>query len=200
MQEPPSHYITELLQAWRLGDNSAREVLIPMLQRELHRIARHHMAAQRPGHTLQTTALVNEAYLRLIDVKRAGWHDRAHFLAACSQIMRHILVDHARARKTTKRGGSIAVLPLEEACAVSPESDTDLVALDEALDSLAEHDPRRAKVVEMRFFGGLSVEETAAALGISEESVLRDWRLARAWLARELSHGNLHGQRALAQD
>jgi len=200
MQEPPRHDITGLLQAWRLGDASAREVLIPLLQRELHRIARHHIAAQRPGHTLQTTALVNEAYLHLIDVTRADWHDRSHFLSACSQIMRHILVDHARARKTAKRGGGISMLPLEEACVVSPEPDTDLVALDEALDGLAKHDPRRAKVVEMRFFGGLSVQETAAALGISEESVLRDWRLARAWLARELSHGEPHGQRTLAQD
>lgn len=200
MQKQPSHDITGLLQAWRLGDASARELLIPLLQRELHRIASHHMAIQRPGHTLQTTALVNEAYLRLIDAKRVGWHDRSHFLAACSQIMRHILVDHARARKATKRGGGIAALPLEEACVVSPEPNTDLVALDEALDKLAKHDPRRAKVVEMRFFGGLSVEETAAALGISEESVLRDWRLARVWLARELRHGDRHGQRALAQD
>jgi RNA polymerase sigma factor (TIGR02999 family) len=200
MQQQPTHDITGLLQAWRLGDASARELLIPLLQRELHRIARHHMAAQRPGHTLQTTALVNEAYLRLIDAKRVDWHDRSHFLAACSQIMRHILVDHARARKTTKRGGGIAALALERACVVAPEPNTDLVALDEALDELAKHEPRRVKVVEMRFFGGLSVEETAAALGISEESVLRDWRFARVWLARELRHGDGHGQRALAQD
>ena len=200
MQQQPSHDITGLLQAWKLGDTSAREVLIPLLQRELHRIARLHMAAQRPGHTLQTTALVNEAYLRLVDAKRIGWHDRSHFLAACSQIMRHILVDHARARRTTKRGGGISALPLEKACVVSPEPDTDLVVLDAALESLARHYPRRVKVVEMRFFGGLSVEESAAALGISEESVLRDWRLARVWLARELRHGDQHGQRALAKD
>jgi len=200
MQQQRTHDITGLLQAWSLGDVSARELLIPLLQKELHRIARHHMAAQSPGHTLQTTALVNEAYLRLVDAKRVGWQDRSHFLSACSQIMRHILVDHARARKTTKRGSGVATLPLEEPCVVSPEPDTDLVALDEALDGLAKHEPRRAKVVEMRFFGGLSVEETAAALGISEESVLRDWRLARVWLARELRHGDRDGQRALAQD
>lgn len=193
MQPQAGDDITGLLQAWSAGDPYALETLIPLLQRELHRIAHHHMRAQQPGHTLQTTALVNEAYLRLIDARRAGWQDRSHFLAACSQIMRRILVDHARAWKTAKRGGGAHALPLEEACVVSPEPDTDLVALDEALDALAKHDPRRAKVVEMRFFGGLTVEETAAALAISEESVLRDWRLARAWLARELSHRSPHG-------
>jgi len=200
MQPQPSHDVTGLLHAWRAGDARALNLLIPLLQRELHQIARHHMAAQRAGHTLQTTALFHEAYLRLVDAKRAEWHDRSHFLAACSQIMRRILVDHARARRAAKRGGGGADVPLEEAWVVAPEPDTDLVALDEALDALAQHDPRKAKVVELRFFGGLSVEETAAALEISEESVLRDWRLARAWLARELSHGKANGPRSLAKN
>lgn len=200
MQPQPGPDVTGLLQAWRAGDNCALEALIPLLEKELRRIARHHMAAQRPDHTLQTTALVNEAYLRLIDAKRASWHDRSHFLAACSQIMRRILVDHARGRQAAKRGGGAWMVPLEEAWVVSPEPDTDVVALDEALDALAKNDPRKAKVVELRFFGGLSVEETAAVLEISGESVMRDWRLARAWLARELSKGEPHGPGSLAED
>lgn len=200
MQPQPGPDVTGLLQAWRAGDNCALEALVPLLEKELRRIARHHMAAQRPDHTLQTTALVNEAYLRLIDVKRASWHDRSHFLAACSQIMRHILVDHARGRQAAKRGGGACMVPLEEAWVVSPEPGTDLVALDEALDALTKNDPRKAKVVELRFFGGLSVEETAAVLDISAESVMRDWRLARAWLARELSKGEPHGAGSLAED
>lgn len=199
MQPQPGHDVTGLLHAWRAGDARALDLLIPLLRRELHQIARHHMAAQRPGHTLQTTALLHEAYLRLVDAKRADWHDRSHFLAACSQIMRRILVDHARARDAAKRGSGFRALPLDEACAVSPEPDTDLVALDEALDSLAKQDPRKAKVIELRFFGGLSVDETAAVLAISVESVLRDWRLARAWLAREISKRGPHGPRALAK-
>jgi RNA polymerase sigma-70 factor (ECF subfamily) len=198
MPEAPD--ITGLLLAWRGGDRRAIEELIPLLERELHRIARHYMAAQPEGHTLQATALVNEAYLRLVDARRVSWHDRSHFLAACSQIMRRILVDHARGRQAAKRGGGAPVVALEEAWVASPQPDTDVVALDEALTSLANADPRKAKVVELRFFGGLSVEETAAALGISEESVMRDWRLARAWLARELARGEGHGPRQLASD
>ena len=176
-----------MLQAWSGGDRRALEDLVPLLNRELHQIAKRQMAAQPAGHTLQTTALVNEAYLRLIDAKRASWQDRSHFIAACSQIMRRILVDHARGRHAAKRGAGVLVAPLEEAWVTSVEPDTDVVALDEALKTLAKVDPRKAKVVELRFFGGLSVKETAAVLEISEESVLRDWRLARAWLARELS-------------
>jgi RNA polymerase sigma-70 factor, ECF subfamily len=181
--------VTGLLRAWRAGDRRALEDLVPLLDRELHRIAKRQMASQPADHTLQTTALVNEAYLRLIDAKRASWQDRSHFIAACSQIMRRILVDHARRRQAAKRGGGILVASLEnaEAWVTSVEPDTDVVALDEALKILAKVDPRKAKVVELRFFGGLSVKETAAALDISGESVLRDWRLARAWLARELS-------------
>jgi len=176
-----------LLQSWRAGDRRALDDLVPLLNRELHRIAKRQMAAQPAGHTLQTTALVNEAYLHLIDAKRASWQDRSHFIAACSQIMRRILVDHARGRQAAKRGGGVLVASLEEAWVTSVEPDTDVVALDEALETLAKVDLRKAKVVELRFFGGLSVKETAAALDISEDSVLRDWRLARAWLARELS-------------
>lgn len=179
--------VTGLLQAYRAGDRCALDDLVPLLNRELHRIARHQMAAQPAGHTLQTTALVNEAYLHLVDAQRASWLDRSHFIAACSQIMRRILVDHARSRQAAKRGGGVALASLEEAWVASVEPDTDVVALDEALENLARSDPRKAKVVELRFFGGLSVKETAAVLEISEESVLRDWRLARAWLASELS-------------
>jgi len=194
------HDVTGLLHAWRAGDGHALEELVPLLNRELHRIAKHYMAAQPEGHTLQTTALVNEAYLHLIDAGRADFHDRSHFLAVCSQVMRRILVDYARARHAAKRGGGAGAVPLEEAWVAAVESDTDVVAVDEALDALAKIDARKAKVVELRFFGGLSVEETAAVLGISVESVARDWRLARAWLARELSKEASHGPGPLAKD
>jgi len=199
MQPQAGHDITGLLLAWRGGDRRALEDLIPLLDRELHRIAKHHMAAQPVGHTLQTTALLNEAYLRLIDAKRVGWHDRTHFLAACSAIMRRVLVDHARGRQAAKRGGGAHLVPLEEACVIAPEPDEDVVALDEALQELAKSDPRAARVVELRFFGGLNVEETATVLGICQDSVTRDWRLARAWLARELSRKEAHGPGAMAE-
>jgi RNA polymerase sigma-70 factor (ECF subfamily) len=179
--------ITGLLQAWGAGDRRALDDLVPLVKGELQKIARRQMAAQPPGHTLQTTALVNEAYLRLIDSSRASWQDRSHFIAACAQIMRRILVDHARGRQAAKRGGGLVPESLEEAWVASVEPDTDVVALDEALDTLAKVDSRKAKVVELRFFVGLSVKETADVLDISEESVLRDWRLARAWLAREMA-------------
>lgn len=159
---------------------------MPILTRELRAIARRHMADQPSGHTLQTTALVNEAYLHLIDASRADWKDRGHFIAACSQIMRHILVDYARRRLAAKRGGGALKVSLEEAWIAAVEPHTNVVALDDALSTLAKVDPRKARVVELRFFGGLSVKETAAILEISEKSVLRDWSLARAWLAREL--------------
>jgi len=200
MQPQAGHDVTALLVAWRGGDRRALEDLIPLLDRELHRIAKYHMAAQPPGHTLQTTALLNEAYLRLIDARRASWHDRTHFLAACSAIMRRILVDHARGRRAAKRGGGAPMASLEEACVMAPEPDEDIVALDDALRALAKTAPRKARVVELRFFGGLSVEEAATVLGISADSVTRDWRLARAWLARELSHREAHGPGAMAKD
>ena len=197
--QPQRGDVTCLLQAWKGGDKAALDDLIPLLERELHKIARHYMAAQPPGHTLQTTALVNEAYLRLIDAQSLSWHDRSHFLAVCSQIMRHVLVDHERARRAAKRGGGQGV-PLDEAWVASPEPGTDLVALDEALSALAELYPRKARVIELRFFGGLSVEETAAVLEVSQDTVMRDWRMARAWLAREMKREQPHGPGATAED
>jgi len=191
--------VTCLLQAWRGGDRSALDDLIPLLEKELHKIAGHYMAAQRPGHTLQTTALVNEAYLRLINAQRLSWRDRSHFLAVCSQIMRHVLVDHERARQAAKRGGSGQKVPLEEAWVASPEAETDLVALDEALSALAKDYPRKAQVIELRFFGGLSVEETAAVLEVSQDTVMRDWRMARAWLARQMRKEKADGPGASAE-
>ena len=192
--------VTCLLQAWRGGDRSALDDLIPLLERELHKIAKHFMAVQPPGHTLQTTALVNEAYLRLVDAGRANWQDRSHFLAVCSQAMRHILVDHARARQAAKRGGGAEAAPLDEAWVVAPGPDADIVAIDEALTALAKVYPRKARVIELRFFGGLSVEETASALGVSPDTVMRDWRMARAWLAREIRREEAHGSRAAPED
>ncbi len=199
MEPPPGADVTGLLQAWSGGDQGALGDLIPLLERELHKIAKHYMAAQPPGHTLQTTALVNEAYLRLIDGKRAGFHDRSHFLAVCSQIMRHVLVDHERARQAAKRGGGAEAAPLEEAWAVSPEPEADIVAIDEALSALSGVYPRKARVVELRFFGGLSVEETAAVLETSQDTVMRDWKFARAWLARRLGQEKPHGPGAAAE-
>ncbi|HSW50957.1 MAG TPA: sigma-70 family RNA polymerase sigma factor, partial [Bryobacteraceae bacterium] len=192
------HDVTALLKAWGGGDRRALEDLIPLLERELHGIAKRRMAGEPAGHILQTTALLNEAYLRLIDAKRANWKDRSHFLAACSQIMRRILVDQARALHTAKRAGGQGV-PLEEAWVASPEPAADVVAVDEALDALAKVDPRKARVVELRFFGGLSVEETAAVLEMSAQTVMRDWSLAKAWLARELSRGRADGAGAMAE-
>jgi RNA polymerase sigma-70 factor (ECF subfamily) len=185
--------ITELLRAWSQGEQDALEKLTPLVYGELHRLAHQHMARETPGHTLQTTALVNEVYVRLIDARRVDWQGRAHFVAICARMMRRILTDYARSRNYQKRGGAAQHLSLEEAfaepagIALPPGQDTDLVALDEALQRLAALDPRKGQVVELRFYGGLSVKETAEALKLSEESVLRDWRLARIWLLRELS-------------
>jgi RNA polymerase sigma factor (TIGR02999 family) len=199
MSPPGECDVTGLLQAWRHGDQGALEDLAPLLERELHGIAKRYMAAQPPGQTLQTTALVNEAYIRLIDGKRANFQDRSHFLAVCSQIMRHILVDYERARRAGKRGGGAEISPLKESCAVSPEPDADIIAIDGALDALSRVYPRKARVVELRFFGGLSVEETAAVLEVSQDTVMRDWSLARAWLARKLGQGKAHGRGAGAK-
>jgi RNA polymerase sigma-70 factor, ECF subfamily len=184
---PPTADVTRLLQAWGGGDKAALDRLAPLVYEELHRIAHRHVQRQRPGITLQATALVNEAFLRLVDISTATWEDRAHFFGFCAQTMRRILVDAARARGAGKRGGGVLKFSLEESIDIAPERDNELVALDDALGALAEQDPRAAKVVEMRFFGGLSVEETAEALRISPRSAAREWEVARAWLMRELS-------------
>ena len=190
---PQSPEITVLLKAWGNGDQAALDRLVPLVYAELHRIARRHMRNERPGQTLQTTALVNQAYLRLVDVRNAGWNDRVHFFAVSAQVMRRILVDAARARATGKRGGEFqrvahsTAINLDELPDLSSKRAQELEALDAALNALAELDVRKAKVVELRFFGGLSVEETAEVLGISPQSVMRDWKLAKVWLMRELS-------------
>lgn len=187
MSAPSSKQITQLLVAWGDGDQSALEELTPLVYEELRRLAHHYMGRERPGHTLQTTALVNEAYIRLIDWKNVHWQNRAHFFAVSAQLMRRILVDFARSRGYAKRGGGALAVTLDEATLLSSEKGTDIVALDEALLSLTELDARQSRVVELRFFGGLSIEETAEVLKISPGTVRRDWSLARAWLHRELT-------------
>jgi len=186
MQTHSSQEITRLLVAWSDGDQTALEELAPLVQSELHRLAHHYMGRERPGHTLQTSALVNEAYIRLIDWKNVRWQNRAHFFAVSAQLMRRILVDFARDRQYLKRGGGALRVSLAEVNKFSGERDADLVALDEALKALAEVDQRKGQVVELRFFGGLSVKEVAEVLKVSEETVMRDWRLAKVWLLREL--------------
>jgi RNA polymerase sigma-70 factor, ECF subfamily len=182
--------VTALLFAWGQGDESALEHLIPVVHYELHRLARRQMARQRQGHTLQTTALVNEAYLRLVDLSRVRWQDRAHFFAMSARLMRRILVDHARAQQSLKRGGEFQKVSLDEAADLTEDRRIDLVALDDAMQVLADTDARKSQVVEMRFFGGLSVEETAHALRVSAETVTRDWKVAKVFLLRELSGGD----------
>jgi RNA polymerase sigma factor (TIGR02999 family) len=184
---PSQRQITELLLAWSNGDQVALEKLTPLVYNELHRLARHYMERERPGHTLQTSALVNEAYIRLIDWKSVQWQNRAHFFAVSAQLMRRILVDFARSRDYLKRGGGSPLVSLEEAVGVPDERGTDLVALDEALKALAALNERQSQVVELRFFGGLSLEEIAEVLNVSVGTVRRDWSLARVWLYRELS-------------
>jgi RNA polymerase sigma factor (TIGR02999 family) len=174
-----------LLLAWGGGDESAFDQLVPLIHAELHRLARRHMRGERQHHTLQTTALLNEVFLRLIHVKRVRWQDRAHFFAVSARLMRRVLVDHARSRQFLKRGGGAPTTPFDDA-SMPVERSVNLVALDDALQALAVIDPRKAKVVEMRFFAGFSVDETAAALQVSPETVMRDWRVAKAWLHREL--------------
>ena len=178
---------TALLLAWGRGDQAAFDELVPLVHQELRRIARRHMAGEGAGHTLQASALVNEAYVRLLDVRRVAWQDRAHFFAMAARVMRRILVESARARKFQKRGGGASHVSLDEALLVSKTPGQDLIALDDALNALTAVDPRKGQVVEMRFFGGLSVEETAEALQVSTGTVMRDWRLAKVWLLRELS-------------
>jgi RNA polymerase sigma factor (TIGR02999 family) len=189
--------ITELLNAWSNGDQSALNKLASLILPDLRRIAKHHLDRERPGHSLQTTALVNEAYLRLVGMRKVNWKDRAHFFAASAQLIRHILVDAARARGSRKRGGYVVKVTLTEALAVSDRRSADLVALDDALNTLSAVDPRKAKMVELRFFGGLSVKETAEVLHVAPNTVLRDWKLAKAWLWREIKGTKDHDARTL---
>ena len=186
MPTPNPHEVSRLLLAWSEGDKAAMDQLIPLVYGELRRLAKHHMRRERAGHTLQTTALIHEAYLRLIDASQARLENRRHFFAAASRLMRQVLTDLARERGSHKRGGGAEQVSLDEALMVSEQRDEGLLALDEALQALAELDARKSQVVELRFFGGLSVEETAEALDVSVETVHRDWRLARSWLLRRL--------------
>ena len=186
MDPSPPPDITELLVAWGKGDQSALDGLVPLVDAGLRQIARSYLKRERPDPDLQTTAIINEVYLRLIDATTVTCHDRSHFFAVCAQIMRRILVDHARARRTEKRGGGAPHVSLDETCIVDEQRSMDVIAIDQALTSLSRIDPRKGRVVELRFFGGLSVQETAHVLDISQESVQRDWRLAKVWLLREL--------------
>jgi len=191
---PPSvHEISQLLRAWSAGDEEALDRLTPLIYRELHRAAQRYMARQQPDHTLQTTALVNEVYLRLVAFNEVSWADRAHFFAVCAQLMRRILTDWARGQQYLKRGKGAQPVCFDEALVVSPERGPELVALDEALKALSEVNSRRSQVVELRFYGGLSVEETAGVLKVSPETVMRDWKLAKLWLLREMSGGKRVG-------
>jgi RNA polymerase sigma factor (TIGR02999 family) len=184
--DPAGPDVTALLLAWSAGDENALQELIPVVHDELHRIARACMAGERAGHSLQATALVNEAYLRLIGTRHVNWQNRAHFLAMAARLMRRILVDFARSKQYQKRGGGAVRVTLVDDIALSAEPGRDLVALDEALRALAKIDERKSRVIEMRFFGGLTVEETAESLHVSPETVMRDWKLAKAWLLRQL--------------
>ena len=181
--------VSALLHAWDSGDAQAPQRLLPLVEAELRQMARRYMARERRGHTLQPTALINEVYLRLLGGARAGVRDRVHFFAIAARLMRHILVDHARSKRNQKRGGSLRRVPLDDASLVFANGSAELLALDDALKALASLDPRRGQVVELRVFGGLSVAETAAALQVSNDTVMRDWKLAKAWLARELRRG-----------
>src|SRR5690348_23967 len=189
MTTPPStrQEITQLLGEWSGGDEQALEKLFSLVQPELHRLAHHYMSREHAGHTLQTTAVLNEAYLRLVDHTKPIWQGRSHFIAAAAQLMRRIMVDHAREKRSLKRGGGALKVTLDEAALVTETRSEELLALDEALDSLAEQDPRKGQIVELRYFGGLTVEETAEFLKLSQRTVEREWTMAKAWLHRELS-------------
>jgi len=184
---PSPQQVTQLLIAWGGGDQTARDELMPLVYEELRRLAHKYISRERPGHTLQTSALLNEAYLRLVDQKTIQWQDRAHFFGIAARLMRQVLVDYARKRQYAKRGGNAHQVPLDEAMIVSEERAADVVALDDALKNLAESDPRQSQIVELRFFGGLSIEETAEVLAVSPGTVMRDWTLAKAWLRRAVT-------------
>ena len=184
---PSPQQVTQLLVAWGDGDGAALDKLMPLVHEELRRLAHHYMRGEGPGNTMQTSALVNEAYLRLVDQTNPHWQNRAHFFAISAQLMRQILVDYARKRRSRKRGGGVRQVSLDEGMIVSEERSANVVALDDALKSLAEIDSRKSQIVELRFFGGLSIEETAEVLQISPGTVMRDWTLAKAWLRREIT-------------
>jgi RNA polymerase sigma-70 factor, ECF subfamily len=187
MAESFEQNVTELLLAWGKGDRDALDRLVPFVYDELRRLARYYMSGERAGHLLQTTALVNEAYIKLVDSSRVKWQNRAHFIAVSAQMMRRILVDFARSRDYQKRGGAMRQVSLAEAMTISLDKNKDLVALDEAIENLTKIDERKGKVVEFRFFGGLTVEETAEVLDVSPDTIMRDWKFAKVWLLRELS-------------
>jgi RNA polymerase sigma factor (TIGR02999 family) len=189
---PAQQEVTQLLGDWSSGDERALEKLIPLLQPELHRLAHHYMSRECPGQTLQTTALLDEAYLLLVDNKRPSWHNRTHFVAAAAQLMRRIMVDHARERHALKRGGGMQKVILDEAASVTERRSEELLALDEALERLAAQDRRKSQIVELRYFGGLTAEETAAFLQLSLRTVEREWTMAKAWLYRALSGEETH--------
>jgi RNA polymerase sigma-70 factor, ECF subfamily len=191
--KPSPNEVTSLLLAWSNGDRAALDKLIPLVHDELHRLAHHYMRQERAGHTLQTTALANEAYVRLIDQRSVRWEGRAHFLAIAAQLMRRILVDYARSRCYAKRGGEARQVSFDESAIVSPQRGSELVAVDDALTELAARDSRKSQIVELRFFGGLNIEETAEVLGISPTTVQREWCSARAWLHHEISQGTNNG-------
>ncbi len=193
MGQPSSREVTGLLQAWGQGDEEALQKLIPLVYDQLHAAAGRYMARERPGHALQTTALIHETYLRLVDLRQVKWQNRAHFLAICARLMRRILIDFARARGYQKRGGAAPHVDFDEALMVTATPDANLVALDDALQRLALVDARKSQVVELRFFGGLGVKETAEVLKLSADTVMRDWKLAKVWLLRELREGTKHG-------
>ena len=179
--------VTELLQGWRAGDREALDALLPLIYDELHRLAHHHLRNERSDHTLRSTALVHEAYFRLVGQDFPQWQSRSHFFAVAAQLMRQILVDYARRRGASKRGSGVCMLTLDDAVALPQRKDLDIVALDDALNTLSEIDPRQSRVVELRFFAGLSLEETSEVMGIATATVQRDWTAARAWLHREIS-------------
>ena len=184
------HEVTKLLVDWSNGDTAALDRLMPLVYDELRRLAHHYMSRERPGHTLQTTALVNEAYLRLVNQKNVHWENRAQFFGLAAKVMRHILTDHARGLAYAKRGGGVRKVSLDEAAILSSEQAADLVALDDALEKLSKEFPRKCRIVELRYFGGMTVEEAAAVLQVSPVTVMRDWNVAKAWLHRELNHGS----------
>jgi len=184
---PSQQEVTQLLKDWSGGDEGALGKLIPLVQPELHRLAQHYLSREHGGHTLQTTALLNEAYLRLVDDPTRNWQNRTHFVAATAQLMRRIMVDHAREHRSLKRGGGALKVPLDDAALVTETRSKELLALDEALEKLAALDPRKGQIVELRYFGGLTVEETAAFLKLSDRTVKREWRMAKVWLYRTLT-------------